>query len=238
MTIKKPALYVGKDLEAMSFAEKYHQWILDEFRPYLQGDVAEVGAGSGNFTSLLAATKTIDSLTSFEPSENMYNILCERVKQYERVTAVNGYFAQGLDDRNHYDAVVYVNVLEHIEKDLDELKFVRDSLNPRGVLCIFVPALSWLYSDLDREVGHFRRYHKEPLKSLVEDAGFEIIKIKYFDMFGVIPWYILFVLFNKTISGSNVSLYDKWVVPVIRKIESLISPPLGKNLLLVCTKPK
>jgi hypothetical protein len=133
---------------------------------------------------------------------------------------------------------VYVNVLEHIENDLDELRFVFRTLKVGGVLCIFVPALSWLYGNLDKEVGHFRRYHKHQLKGLVQQAGFEIEKIKYFDMPGIVPWYILFVLLKRSISGNNVSLYDKLAVPLIRKVESIVSPPVGKNLLLVCKKPE
>jgi SAM-dependent methyltransferase len=236
MSSENESFYIGKDLEAMSFAEKYHQWILDEFHAYLHGDVVEVGAGSGNFTSLLAAAD-IESLTSFEPSENMYGILASRVREQERITAIHGFFDKNYDNyQSRFDAAIYVNVLEHIEKDLDELRFVWESLKPTGFLCIFVPALSWLYSDLDKEVGHFRRYHKKPLERLVKQAGFTVLKSKYFDMPGILPWYLLFVLMKKKITGSNVSLYDKWAVPVIRKIESIVSPPLGKNILLVARK--
>jgi SAM-dependent methyltransferase len=237
MSTNDTKLYFGKDLEAMSFAEKYHKWILDEFRPYLHGEVVEVGAGSGNFTSLLATAK-IDGLTSFEPSENMYNLLARRVEEHEKVIPINGFFDKSYKGyKSHFDAVVYVNVLEHIEKDLEELMFVLESLKPGGVLCVFVPALSWLYSDLDRKVGHFRRYHKKQLERLVKHAGFQITKIKYFDMLGIIPWYILFVLFKKNISGSNVSLYDKLAVPAIKRLESIVAPPIGKNILLVARKP-
>ena len=45
--------YFGKDLEAMSFAVNYHQWIVDEFAPYLGSEVAEIGAGTGNFSAFL-----------------------------------------------------------------------------------------------------------------------------------------------------------------------------------------
>ena len=43
------AEYLGRDLEAMSFAKNYHKWIIEEFKPYFGKNVAEVGAGSGNF---------------------------------------------------------------------------------------------------------------------------------------------------------------------------------------------
>ena len=45
--------YLGKDLEAMSFAKNYHKWIIEEFKPYFGKNSAEVGAGSGNFSELI-----------------------------------------------------------------------------------------------------------------------------------------------------------------------------------------
>jgi SAM-dependent methyltransferase len=237
MSLDKSPIYVGKDLEAMSFAERYHQWVLDEFRQYLHGEVVEVGAGSGNFTSLLAEVE-IERLVSFEPSANMFQHLLECVERYEHVEAINGFFnRESGDHQSRYDAVTYINVLEHIEDDLAELQFVREALKPGGSVCIFVPALSWLYSDLDREVGHFRRYHKKNLVNLVKDAGFEVVRAKYFDMLGILPWYIVFVLMKQKISGSNVSLYDKYAVPAVRWLESIVTPPVGKNILLVAKKP-
>src|SRR5262245_54901874 len=73
--VSKPQ-YFGKDLEAMSFARNYHQWIVDEWRPHLSGNVAEVGAGTGNLSKLLLACD-ITSLTAYEPSINMYPVLAD-----------------------------------------------------------------------------------------------------------------------------------------------------------------
>ena len=67
----------------------------------------------------------------------------------------------------------------------------------------------------------------------MESAGFEIIKLKYFDVLGIIPWYIAFTLMKQTTTGTNVSLYDRVAVPVMRRIERVLTPPVGKNLLLV-----
>jgi precorrin-6B methylase 2 len=46
-------VYVGRDLEAMSFAENYHRWILESLKPQLGTRLVEVGAGSGSFSDLL-----------------------------------------------------------------------------------------------------------------------------------------------------------------------------------------
>jgi hypothetical protein len=132
--------------------------------------------------------------------------------------------------------VAYVNVLEHIEDDRLALQHAYKTLRSNGHLLIFVPALKFLYSELDSKVGHFRRYSKRELIHVVTSAGFNIKSCRYFDVMGVIPWYIAFVLLKQTTTGTNVTLYDRIVVPVMRHVESLVTPPIGKNLLLVARK--
>jgi len=231
-------LYFGKDLEIMSFANNYHHWILEEFSPYLGDHVAEIGAGMGNF-SLLLLEKGIQRLVAFEPSENMYPYLEKRLSPYPCAEAFHGFFKDKLSEhRDYFDSAVYVNVLEHIEDEKKELTCALSSLKDNGFLCIFVPALSWLYSEVDRELNHYRRYHKKEIKHLLESAGFKILKVKYFDLLGIIPWYIKFTLLKKTMRGSNVRLYDKLVVPVMRRLEGFVTPPIGKNIIAVAQKIK
>jgi SAM-dependent methyltransferase len=227
--------YPGKELEAMSFAHNYHKWIIDEFEPYLGKTIAEVGAGTGSVTEIL--TNHVEKICSFEPSENMYPLLEKAFLDNTKVQTINSFFGDADNkSKENYDSVVYINVLEHIEDDENELQIIHRALKDQGHALIFVPALTFLYSNQDKKFGHFRRYHKKNLKHLFENAGFEIIKIRYFDIAGIIPWYITFVLLKKNLNSSNVHLYDTIIVPIIRRIESLITPPLGKNLLLVAKK--
>jgi SAM-dependent methyltransferase len=228
--------YFGKDLEAMSFAENYHQWILDEFRPYLGERVAEVGAGTGNFSAFLLQAG-VKQLSAFEPFGNMHTLLSQRFADDRRVDPINTFFEETSQKYpKQFDAVCYVNVLEHIEDDLAALRHARATMKDEGHLLVFVPALSFLYSDLDRKVGHFRRYSKAQLENVVRDAGFSIRTLKYFDIMGIIPWYVAFVVMKKTTTSANVSLYDRLVVPTMRRVESLATPFIGKNLILVAQK--
>lgn len=236
MSSKATLQYFGRDLEAMSFAENYHKWIVDEFRPYLGDSVAEIGAGTGNFSKFLVAAE-IKSLVAFEPSGNMYPLLKEHFKNNKKVDTVPAFLKDAVKNyQDSFDSVVYVNVLEHVEDDEKELSYVFAALKEKGHLLLFVPALSWLYSKLDRNLGHYRRYHKNALAKLVQNAGFSIVKVKYFDFVGILPWFIAFVLLQQSITGDSVALYDKFVVPVMRVAEGVISPPIGKNLLLVGKK--
>ena len=229
--------YVGKDLEAMSFANNYHRWIIERFRPYLRGRVAEVGAGSGNFSRLLLECMAEIRLISFEPSLNMYKKHQAALGKEPRLLGINASFGERAHEfAGAFDAMLYVNVLEHIEDHHAELKMAKSALKPGGHLCIFVPALPILFSEFDASIGHFRRYTKHGLTELVVSAGFHITKIRYMDIAGILPWYLVFVLMKRKITGGNVSLYDKIVIPTMRPIENFIPMPIGKNLILVAEK--
>lgn len=234
-TREKPR-YFGRDLEAMSLAENYYRWLLDEIRPYLGESIAEVGAGRGNFSRFLLGTG-VKHLVAFEPSENMFEDLQKQFQNDFRIETVNDFFDGHHGEKSEfYDAIVYINVLEHIADDVGELAVVKDNLSMHGYLIVLVPALSFLYSPFDKQLGHHRRYHKSELVDKAIAAGFKIVKATYMDFLGIIPWYVAFTRLGLTLSGASVSLYDRLCIPVARFIEQRLKPPIGKNLLLVAEK--
>ena len=70
----------------------------------------------------------------------------------------------------------------------------------------------------------------------LEKAGFEITHVQYFDILGILPWFIVCKLLSKEPNSKNVSVYDKFVVPIAKIIETIFPIPIGKNLLLVAKK--
>jgi len=230
--------YEGRDLEAMSFARRYHDWILSMFTSFIGKRVAEVGAGSGSFTELLAALP-VEELVAVEPSKEMFDQLVAHTEKDLRITCRNAFFGDVSPEySNHFDSIVYVNVLEHVEDDAGELAQVYRALVPGGRVCIFVPALSWLYSEHDASIGHFRRYHKKQLTALLTSAGFSIPLVLYFDIVGIIPWFLLMKVGKMHPAPGSVDVYDRFVVPLSRVLESCIPLPIGKNLVIVGQKPK
>ncbi len=234
-------VYIGKDLEAMSFAVNYHRWILDEFRPHLGEHIVEVGAGTGNFSRLLLA-ESPRSLALVEPSE-MFELLERTISGIESQTDVTLYHsifrnaANAIVEKKRPDTVIYINVLEHIEDDLGELKAIYQTLADGGRSLIFVPALQSLYGAFDRKVGHFRRYSKHELEEKCRSAGFIIERSKYFDVPGILPWFIKYrILRSDTLTPAAVALYDRLAVPFVKRFESFIPIPVGKNILMVLRK--
>lgn len=239
MSNKETFIYEGRDLEAMSFAPRYHHWILDHFEPFVGNNIVEVGAGTGTFSEILLQRFNRE-ITMIEPSQEMIAQLRRRLEQYSEHKSDNVYcgFSSELTLSKPADTFFYVNVLEHIEKDEEELVWMYQNLQSGGHICIFVPALPWLYGSHDEKVDHFRRYTMKELTKKAEQVGFEVQKAIYFDLPGVPLWWINFVLLRREMDPEAVHLYDKLIVPILRNFEPSNMLPFGKNILMVARKKR
>lgn len=233
--------YEGSDLEAMAFASNYRRWILDDVRPFLGQRIIEVGAGFGAFSKLILEDSP-STLTAIEPSETMYGRLVTTLADADTPTSVRtfcGDLARFRETAGDFgaDTIVYLNVLEHIHDDLEETRIARSVLEPEGVMIVYVPALPALFGPFDRRVGHIRRYTKPSLVAILEEAGLQIECISYRDLAGVLPWWIQARLVRSdSLSPLAVKMYDQ-AIPAVRRIDRILGPPIGKNLLAVARKP-
>jgi len=229
--------YEGRDLEAMSFAPNYHEWILDHFAPFVGNHLTEVGAGTGTFSEIVL-NRFKKPLTMIEPSKSMFKQLEQRLCNHPLWNAsksIQGFtFEQTTIPKT--DTFFYVNVMEHIENDVDELKWMYNNLENGGHVCLFSPAMPFLFGNHDERVGHFRRYTKKELISKTEHAGFKVQKAIYFDLPGVPLWWINFVLLKSAMKPGAVHLYDTLIVPILRKLEPNALLPFGKNVLVIGKK--
>jgi SAM-dependent methyltransferase len=230
----------AQDLERLGTAKRFFDWVLDEFDPYLRGRVLEVGAGLGTITRKLVDRYPSLSVVALEPAENVFPDLDSFAALEPRVTARRQTLADyqpSPDER--FDAVLYINVLEHIDDDARELRMAAGVLRRGGALLVFGPALGWMYSELDYKAGHYRRYSLRQLRKLATDAGLELVSARYFDLLGVAPYLLVYrVLRHDDITGSTLWGYDRVVVPVSRWLQrALRRPPLGKNVILIARKP-
>jgi hypothetical protein len=55
---------------------------------------------------------------------------------------------------------------------------------------------------------------------------------------GALLWFLNFRLLKRTLTRDYVAVYDRLAVPVIRRVEHLLPPPVGKNVLIVGEKSK
>ena len=227
------------DLERLGTARHFFDWVLDEFEPYLHGRVLEVGAGLGTITRLLADRYPELSLVALEPAGNVFADLSSFAAVTPQVTARRTTLAEYRPaDGQRFDAVMYLNVLEHIEDDAAELGLATQVLRPGGAVLVFGPAMNGLYSELDYRAGHYRRYDTDRVRELLEGAGLEPVYIRYLDVLGVLPYLVVYRLLRRdAISGSSMWGYDRVLVPLSRRIQQAIpSPPIGKNVIAVAVK--
>ena len=228
------ALAVNSDFEfaALENAEYYRRSLLAEFEPFLHGSVIEVGSGIGQFTQLLAQLPRIRRVLAVEPDARF----CQRLRSSLPKQHVVQGTAAAISRDSSWDALVSANVLEHIADDAAELRAYHALLaRAQGVLCLFVPARQEIYAPLDRDLGHYRRYARPGLQQLLRRAGFETLRIHYFNSVGYFAWWFGFTLLRKRhFNPTAVRLYDRAVFPVVHRCETrLVRPPIGQSLVAI-----
>ena len=195
--------------------------------------VVEFGAGTGALAEVWRSEFGIDP------------ICIEIDPELIKILESKGFMtSESTEDLSSEISFIYTsNVLEHIEDDVNALIKIRERMQQGGKIAIYVPALPMLFSDLDRNVGHFRRYEKKELVHKVKMAGFDIEKCFYNDCIGVLASLSLrlFGYKNKSGLGSKKSLfiYDKYLYPVSKTLDRIVfKHVIGKNLFLFAVNPK
>jgi SAM-dependent methyltransferase len=77
--------------------------------------------------------------------------------------------------------VCALDVLEHLPDDRAALAEIQRVLGPEGRLLLSVPAHPWMWGRQDVLAEHVRRYRRAELVERLEAAGFEILKLSYFN---------------------------------------------------------
>lgn len=226
---------------ALREAVNYYRWLYDDLKSYIGESILEVGGGMGNFSNLLTDRKkviiidvvqeVIERLTNIFRVEPNIEVLKADICDQKFVNSVAEY---------GFDTIICINVLEHIENDIDALANMHRLLKARrGHLLLLVPAHQILFSDLDKVVGHRRRYSKERLKQKLEETGFNIKKLYYLNSLGAIGWFVNYkILKYKEVvcrsTDQQIKIFDKFVVPALSKLEKLLRPPFGISLIAIC----
>jgi SAM-dependent methyltransferase len=230
--------YSGTELEAVAGAKNYYKWIVERFAPFLGRCVVEVGAGLGTFAEFIIASPGVESLLCVEPAENVFPALAERFNSDKRIRTVRGNIEQ-VELSDAADSVVAVNVLEHVEDDEEFLRAAAKIVVPGGHLLLFVPAHQFLYGSLDAAFDHYRRYSKAGLSSVVSRAGWELVRIYNVNIAGILPWLIAGKILRSTTLGHwQMWIFDRLVIPVIKRVESVREPFVGQSLLVIARNPR
>lgn len=219
------------EFAALAEARNYRIAIAKLFAPHLHGDVLEVGAGVGQMLQTVAAVCRPRHLAAVEPEPKFFAALSRAVPSAE--------IWQGsecdIPGNRDFDAIYAINVLEHIEDDTGELRRWHTRLRPGAALCLLVPARRELYSPIDKEFGHYRRYTKRGLRAKLAQAGFASADVSYFNFAGYFAWLLNFrILRRRKFDLASVRLFDRIIFPASNFVEEKSGLcPLGQSLVVV-----
>ena len=220
------------EFEALARAVNYRRALFGEFGPFLHGDVVEVGAGIGQMTEVLVGLPGVVRAVAVEPEPGFCARHRARFPGHELVHGT----VSNLPEGAAFDAVLSVNVLEHIREDeLEPGRYAALLRARRGALCLFVPARPEIYAPIDKDFGHFRRYTRGVLRGRLEAAGFTVVRLHYFNGVGYLVWWLNFcVLRKRRFEPGKVRLFDRAIFPMVYGFERrVVRPPLGQSLLAV-----
>ena len=223
--------YIGTDnLEIMEDAVNYNNFLVSLIEKEAKfGDkIVDFGAGIGTFAKALH--KTGYQVHCIEPDgQQLLKILESGLTASPNLTCL---------DNSSVDLIYTLNVLEHIDDDTSVLKLFYDKIKPGGRLLIYVPAFQILYSKMDRNVGHIRRYTRAELLHKVNAAGFTIRKNEYVDSAGFFAS-LLFKLFGNddgSINKKALIIYDRYLFPLSRMADFAFKKLFGKNVFLLALR--
>jgi len=228
---------VYQTVQRMKKLHRYNRWIFSKFQPFLGRRVFEIGSGIGNITKFLLDR---DFVIATDVDPKYLTFLRNTFGQYRKFLIEN--FDVSKSDVDRYrsyriDSVICFNVLEHVENDEKAMKNIFDLLEPRGRLLLFVPSHPLLYGSMDLHLGHYRRYGEEALKKKLEDIGFRVMLLKYFNRIGTLGWYLNGkILGRKRLPSLQLRIYNL-LVPLFR-MEELLPLPFGTSLLVVAERPE
>jgi SAM-dependent methyltransferase len=200
-------------LHAFSGAHRFNRWMADTIRPYVGKRNLEIGSGIGNLTRLLLPKTKSYVATDIDP-EHLARLKA-RYEYRPTVQVRHGDLSCPQDFEplaGSVDSVVCLNVLEHVEDDLQGLRNIHTALVVGGCAIVLVPQGQNAFGTMDVALGHFRRYSQADLRQKMEGCGFRIDRILAFNRVSLPAWIISGRWLRRgTISPWGLKLFDRFV---------------------------
>jgi len=128
---------------------------------------------------------------------------------------------------NTFNVITILDVIEHIDDDYAALCKYYRLVKKEGILLITTPAYNFLWGPHDVISHHKRRYTAEKLRNRVEEAGFAVERMTYFDTF-LFPFIVIGrtrqrlinILGGRSKSASNVKRRSPFVNNLLKFVFS------------------
>jgi glycosyltransferase involved in cell wall biosynthesis len=217
----------GEILERLNRAPRFTRWMADVVKPYIGERVLEIGAGTGNMSAHLMP-RSVYWATDINPHYLDFLMTLRAARPYMRVAHTDAMDRDTYPRGQSFDTVVCLNVVEHVQDDLQALRNVWNALEEGGRAIILVPHGPGLYGSLDEVLGHFRRYSEQQIIDVADNAGFRVEKVLKFNRPGVVAWWLNGrILHRKTFGLGQIRMLNL-LTPLFRLMDSWLPfPPLS-----------
>jgi hypothetical protein len=230
--------YIGQELEFFAHAKNWKNYYAGLLKPYICGDVLEVGGGIGSTFRIVSNNKVIN-WTAVEPDVKLANRFQSSIQ--EDTATVKPKVVVGtissISASPSYDCIIYIDVLEHIETDYEEMRLACERLRVGGKLIVLSPAHQLLFTEFDRAIGHFRRYSISSLGDVALSLPLNKVAMFYLDSAG-----LLLSLTNKLLlkqrmpTLSQIRIWDNAIIPISRILDRCLTYRIGKTVIGIWEK--
>lgn len=229
---------------ALPDAVNYHRYLYRRLRPFLGRRVWEIGAGHGQYTSMLVEEGHEVLATDIDAE------MLESMKRHSQSPGVSVARIDLLDEQSviacaswRPDSVLCLNVLEHIGEDTRAAAWLHRHL-PAGCRAVFLtPAMPALYGFMDSQAGHVRRYTRGSLSRVFRDAGWSVERSFYMNAVGGLGWFVRNRLapprdkdLDSTAVNDDIRFFDRYLVPVTRALDPVFGGFFGQSVVVIATR--
>lgn len=235
-----PDVGVGTQ-EAFEDSRRYNEWICERVRAEVGVRVLEVGSGIGNIIAGVLAIKDVRSVVATDACAESLTTLKDRFGADDRLSCAVWNAEQPPAHAllaDPFDTVICANVLEHIQDHEKALVHMRRLLQPGGTLILLVPANPALYCELDKGLGHYRRYSHEELLRVLECAGFSVKQVHRHNAVGAVGWWwVGKVMKRGKLRTCDTRRFDR-LVPLLKRVDPMLVKRFGGVSLIAVASPR
>ena len=211
------------------------KWIFDTIAKFIPppARILEVGCGTGNVSSYLAGQGyDVTGCEYYDEALSMAWPGFEKIKGD----------ATNLPFKDHtFDIVCLFDVIEHFDDDVVPLREAKRVVKKNGIITITVPAREELWSYVDDEAYHKRRYTRNSLARVLSDSGLAPLLMDY--MFMTLYYPIKYLRRKKRVLVSEhfrinpfANRFLGLLFDAERNISRFLPLPLGTSLIAVAKK--
>jgi SAM-dependent methyltransferase len=233
VTAEREYSYVGTELDLFSEATNWKSYWAERLRPFVRGDVLDVGAGLGATFEFL--NEAAAAWTCLEPDPQLARRIQQRFGSHPRAPRVLTGDTSILSAGACFDAVLYIDVLEHIEDDRGEVERAMGLLRSGGSLIVLSPAHPLLYSPFDASVGHFRRYTARAIRALTP-PGMSLTTLFFLDGLGAFASLFARMARRKEPTKAQIRTWDRLIVPASRVTDLVTRHFVGRSVVAIWTR--